>query len=117
MDCHLHNFIIRLSFAEVFISVYFIGSNSKYHEIVNFTDKVQNNNIYYEKIISDLMNCIQFKYMNSKQLKNKQKIIYSFELYHQNDRNFMNFMNFSYYLHLSSDINYPNLQTDNPLIY
>ena len=64
-------------FAEVFIGIYFIGSNSIYHNIVNFPDRKQNNSeIYYEKTISDLMICYQFKYLLSKQLKHKEVYIY-----------------------------------------
>ena len=106
------------SFAEVFIVIEFTLLNDKYVEIVNFTDKEQNNNkIYYEKTISYEMICYHFKYLHS-ELKHKQGKLYLFYLYHQNDV-FLNdtllYNNYHYYLFISSNTNYPNLQTDNPL--
>ena len=106
------------SFTEVFIHIEFILSNDKY-EIINFIDEEQNNNkINYEKTVSFKMTCYHLKYLHSKQLKHKQGKIYKFWLYHQNDvfsYDTSAYINFPYYLFLTSDINYPNLQTDNPL--
>ena len=108
------------SFGEVFILIEFISLNDKYYEIVNFTDGEQNNNeIYYEKTISFEMICYHFKYLHSKQLKHKEGRIYKFWLYHQNNvflHDTFIFNHFPYILFLSSNINYPNIHTDNPIL-
>ena len=101
------------SFAEVFIGLKFIISNDEYDKIVNFIDDKQNDSkIHYEKTISNLMICYHFKYLHSKQLKHKQRRIYTFELYHQN---YEISFKFPYDLFLTSEINYPNYEKDNPL--
>ena len=107
------------SFNELFIGIDFITSNGKYEfsTIDNFTKEEQNNGeIYYEKTISSKMICYHFKYLHSKQLKRKQRKIYSFRLYYQ--PSIVNFFHFTfpfYYLFFTTDINYPNLQKDNHL--
>ena len=102
------------SFAEAFFGIRIYISKNKYHQIVNFTDEEQyDSEIYYEKTISDSLICYQFKYLHSKQLKNKQGTIYSFLLYHKSYETMSIVNNAPYYLFLTSDVNYPNYQKDN----
>ena len=95
------------NFNEMFIEIRFYSNDEKVEKLVtNFTDEDQNE-IQYEKTISSYMTCYHFKYLNTKQLNNKELYTYSIYLYYHNES-----VSPYYHLFISSDMNYPNLRND-----
>ena len=102
---------MTFDFNEIFIELRVLQSNYSY-QMFNLTNEHQNKSeIHYEKTISKDLICYQFKFPDSKQLKHKQGMIYSFWLYYHNLQITFPF----YYLFLTSDVNNPSYIYDNYL--